>query len=191
MRKSIFFLFFIWVGLSSCLYGQETIKTTSIYRDYHRAWELYEKSQFTAARIEFENFINQPIDRNDPLIIKAYYYRGMSALALYNDDAIHLLSSFNQAYPENPFRNQINFEIGNYFFQKEDFLGALPWYEEVQHDLLTPEEVEPFHFKKGYSYYQEGLESEALESFKYVKNSTEKTGRHDVIHLMSSAFAHA
>ena len=30
------------------------------------------------------------------------------------DDAIHLLSSFNQAYPENPFRNQINLEIGNY-----------------------------------------------------------------------------
>ena len=176
MRKSIFFLFFIWVGLSSSLYGQETIKTTSIYRDYHRAWELYEKSQFTAARIEFENFINQPIDRNDPLIVKAYYYRGMSALALYNDDAIHLLSSFNQAYPENPFRNQINVEIGNYFFQKEDFLGALPWYEEVQDDLLSPEEEEPFHFKKGYSYYQEGQESEALESFKYVKNSTGQYG---------------
>ena len=136
MRKSLFFLFFIWVGLSSCLYGQEAIKTTSIYRDYHRAWELYEKSQFTAARIEFENFIKQPLDRNDPFIIKAYYYQGMSALALYNDDAISLLSTFNQTYQENPYKNTINVEIGNYFFQKEDYTAAIPYYELVNSSAL-------------------------------------------------------
>ena len=176
MRKSIFFLFFIWVGLGSCFYGQETVKTSTGYRDYHRAVELYEKSQFTAARIEFENFINQPIDRNDPFIIKAFYYRGMAALSLYNEDAIPLLSSFNASYPENAYKNNINLEIGNYFFQKEDYIGALPYYELVHSDELDSINTEIYFFKKGYSYFVEGQEKEALTAFKEVKNSTGQYG---------------
>ncbi|MEY4128245.1 MAG: hypothetical protein RL737_2434 [Bacteroidota bacterium] len=176
MRKSLFFLFFIWIGVGSSFFGQETIKTTSIYRDYHRAWELYEKSQFTAARIEFENFIKQPLDRNDPFIIKAYYYQGMSALALYNDDAISLLSRFNQTYQENPYKNTINVEIGNYFFQKEDYTAAIPYYELVNSSALDSVNKEVYFFKKGYSYFIEGQQKEALNAFKEVKNSAGQYG---------------
>ncbi|MEY3048471.1 MAG: hypothetical protein RL365_509 [Bacteroidota bacterium] len=170
----------MWIGVGSFFFGQETIKTTSIYRDYHRAWELYEKSQFTAARIEFENFIKQPLDRNDPFIIKAYYYRGMSALALYNDDAISLLSTFNQTYQENPYKNNINVEIGNYFFQKEDYAAAIPYYELVISSALDSVKKEVCFFKKGYSYFIEGQQKEALNAFKEVKNSS---GQYGVISL--------
>ena len=152
------------------------MNTSSIYRDYHLACELYEKSQFTAARIEFENFMNQPRDRNDPFVIKAHYYRGMAALALYNDDAIPLLSQFNETYPENRYRNTIHFEIGNYFFQKEDYLGALPYYSLVDVAALDSANAEIYFFKKGYSCFMEGLEQEAMLAFKEVKNSIGQYG---------------
>ena len=166
----------IWVGLGSICFGQETIKTSSIYRDYQRAIDLYEKSQFTAARIEFENFLNQPLDQNNPFVIKSNYYLGMAALALFNDDAICLLEQFNNKYPENPYRNKINNDIGNYFFQKEDYLSALPYYEQVTFTDLNSVEMEMYHFKKGYSYFQVQREQEALSSFKEVINSTGQYG---------------
>ena len=152
------------------------MNTGSVYRDYHRACELYEKSQFTAARIEYENFINQRLDRNDPFVIKAHYYRGMAALALYNDDAITLLSQFNKAYPENRYRNTIHFEIGNYFFQKEDYLGALPYYALVDVAALDSVSAEVYFFKKGYSCFMEGLEQDAMLAFKEVKKSSGQYG---------------
>jgi tetratricopeptide (TPR) repeat protein len=165
-----------WIGLSSVYKAQETIKTSSVYRDYQRGVELYEKTQFTAARIEFENFLKQPLDKNDPFVIKGHYYMGMSALALYNDDAISLLESFNRNYPENPFKNNITFEIANYFFQKEDYPAALPWYEQVEVSALDSVDVDVYYFKKGYSYFQENQESNALTAFKEVRNSTGQYG---------------
>lgn len=138
--------------------------------------DLYEKSQFTAARIEFENFMNQPIDHNDPFYVKALYYRGMAALALYNDDAIPMLSQFIEAYPENLYRNNIRFEIGNYFFQREDYFNALPYYSLVNATELDSVSAEVYFFKKGYSYFMEGLDQNAMLSFKEVKNSTGQYG---------------
>ena len=157
-------------------FTQETEKFTGPYQSYARAWELYEKSQFTAARIEFENFLTQPLDQNDPYVLKASYYQGMAALALYNDDAIFLLEQFNRNYPENLYKNQINADIGHYFFQREDYESAVPYYEKVNGSELDSNNRETFFFKKGYSYFQQGLDAKALAAFKEVKDSKGQYG---------------
>ena len=91
--------------------SQKTDKYTGSYAQYFRAEELFQKAQFSAARYEFREFINYLRNENDPLIVKAYYYEGLAALELYNNDAIELLESFNKKYPDNIYKHTIGFKV--------------------------------------------------------------------------------
>ena len=174
---SLFLL--VWSALGD-VFAQETHKTNSPYELYLNAVELYEREQYSAARIEFEGFLQQNLNSNDPYVIKAFYYRGMAALNLFSDDAVSLLSEFNTHYPENVYINDISLEVGHYFFQKENYSEALLYYNEVDKSLLDSMEFEKICFKKGYSYFQENNPKEAVGEFKYVKDSK---GQYGIISL--------
>jgi len=148
----------------------------SVYNPYQRGVDLYEKEQFTAARIELEHFLSQPLDRNDPFVVQAQYFRGMAALQVYNDDAILLLENYCNDYPENRQFNTIQFEIANYYFQKEDYINATAYFLKTNPTNLDSSELEIFYFKKGYSCYQQGLKDDALASFQEVKDSEGQYG---------------
>lgn len=175
-------LLFLWLtlGVLTVHFAQETQKTRSPYSTYYRGVELFEKEQYTAARIEFDVFLSQTLDRNDPFVVNGYYYRGMSALHVYNDDAIALLETFCRDYPENGYQNTIRFEIANYYFQKEDYANASNYYLITESSLMDSLDQERYFFKKGYSCYQQGLKLEAIEAFKPIKDSK---GQYGIISL--------
>ncbi len=163
-------LLFILILLPCVAFGQQTEKYVSDYTTFYRAEELYEKAQFSAAREEFRAFVNQFKNENDPLYIKALYYEGMSALELFNNDAIPLLQSFNKKYPENIYKYVIGFEIGNYFFQKEDFINAQVWYQKVPVNEVDKAQQEEFLFKLGYSAMQNADNESAFSAFRDAKD---------------------
>jgi tetratricopeptide (TPR) repeat protein len=169
MLKKLFLLIFFYPLL---LVAQETEKHASDYIDFYRAEELFEKLQFSAARKEFRSFIEKNNNENDPLFVKALYYEGISALELYNNDAISLLESFNKRFPENIYRNQIGYRIGKYFFQKEDFEGAQKWFEKVKVKELDSSQRDEFYFKLGYSSHQNGDKETAFNSFRDAKDGS-------------------
>ena len=91
------FLTLIGIVLTFSSLAQTTEKYNSEYVNFYRAEELFQKEQYAAARIEFRSFIQTfQGNNNDPQLIKAYYYEGISALELFNNDAISLLENFNQ-----------------------------------------------------------------------------------------------
>ena len=102
MLKYIFILLFI---IPFGIFAQKTDKYSGSYAQYFLAEELFQKAQFGSARDEFRGFINSKKNENDPLIVKACYYEGLSALELYNNDAIALLESFNNKYPDNIYKH--------------------------------------------------------------------------------------
>lgn len=163
-------LFFIISFLPTLLFAQQTEKYAGDYENFYRAEELFEKAQFSAARKEFRSFIENNKNENDPLFVKAMYYEGISALELFNNDAIPLLESFNKKYPENIYRYQIGFRIGKYFFQKEDFEGAQLWLQKVPVGELDTSQRAEFLFKLGYSSMQNGDKETAFNSFRDSKN---------------------
>lgn len=125
-------LFFTLVlVLPSVIFAQKTDKYTGAYAQFFRAEELFQKAQYGAAREEFRSFIFSSQSKNDPLVQKAYYYEGLSALELYNNDAIALLEAFNKNYPENIYKHTIGFRVGKYFYQNEDFVNSQIWFEKV------------------------------------------------------------
>ena len=73
------------------LFSQRTEKYSSVYESYFKAEELFAHLQFGAAKKEFRDFVNACDNPSDPLYQKALYYEGISALELYNSDAIPLL----------------------------------------------------------------------------------------------------
>lgn len=151
-------------------FSQTSEKYNSDYENYYRGEELFAKEQYAAARIEFKNFIvglNKP---NDLLYIKALYYEGVSALELYNNDAVPLLEDFNRNYPESIFKNDIYFRLGKYFYQKKDFSEALVWFNQLKSHDVEAEDQEEYFFKLGYANFQEKKYLEARSAFHEVKD---------------------
>jgi tetratricopeptide (TPR) repeat protein len=170
MKTMVKQLLLILILLPLTTFGQQTEKYVSDYASFYRAEELYEKAQYSAAREEFRGFINQFKNENDPLYVKALYYEGISALELFNNDAIPLLQAFNKKYPENIYKYIIGFKIGNYFFQKEDFLNAQVWYQKVPVNEVDKTQQEEFLFKLGYSAMQNADNETAFSAFRDAKD---------------------
>jgi len=152
------------------LFGQSSEKYNSSYEGYYRAEELYLKEQYSAARKEFRDFLNAQSNTNDPFVIKAYYYESVSALELYNNDAIRLLEDFNKNYPESIFRKDIYFRLAKYYYGKKDYDEALVWFNQLSANDLEPEQKDEFYFKMGYSFFKENKYPEARSAFHEVKS---------------------
>ena len=157
-------------------WAQETAKYAGENASFFRAEELYEKAQYSAAKQEFRAFINGSKEAkrnpNDPFMVKAYYYEGISALELYNNDAIPLLDAFNKAYPDNIYKNKIALKIGNFHFQNEDFESAQLAYSKVPVREVESDEKEEVLFKMGYSAFQNGDLESSYDAFRDVKDGS-------------------
>jgi tetratricopeptide (TPR) repeat protein len=166
-------LLFISITLISFVpFAQRTEKYASEYANFYRGEELFEKEQFSAAKEEFRQFLNEFDRTEDPQYIKARYYEGLSALQLYNNDAIKLLQEFINDYPESIYINDINFKIGQYFYQRKKYLDALQWLEETDQSQLNDEVTAEYYFKLGYANFQLGNYSQARNAFYEIKDDS-------------------
>lgn len=134
--------------------AQTSEKYNSEYENFYRGEELFEKEQFGAARREFRNFLNGQDDPNDPMYIKASYYEAISALELYNEDALALLLAFNQNYPESIYKQTIFYRLGKYYYYKKKWDDALAWFNKVSIQDVPIEERDEFYFKIGYANFK-------------------------------------
>ena len=157
-------------------WAQESAKYAGENASYFRGEELFEKAQYGAAKQEFRSFIGSSIDAkrnpNDPFLVKAYYFEGISALELHNNDAIPLLEAFVKAYPDNIYKNRIALKIGNYHFQNEDFESAQLAYAKVPVREVESDEKEEVLFKMGYSAFQMGDLEASYDAFRDVKDGS-------------------
>jgi len=174
--RSVFLALVLLVFSIPALMAQEPLCTRSIYRPYEEGKMLYEKEQFSASRIAFEKFLNQPMDRNDPYVVLAQYFRGMAALALYHNDAILQLDQFNKNYPENTYKNAISFAIANFYFQQQDYTLATNYLEQTNPQRLDSSDLGSYFFKKGYGYFLSNRHDEAMAAFKNVKDNKGQYG---------------
>lgn len=152
--------------------AQTTEKYASKYANFYRAEDLYEKEQYGAARKEFRVFINQMQEKNDPLYVKALYYEGISALELFNNDAIPLLEDFNKNYPESIYKTQIYFKIARYYYQKKDYKNALVWLDQLKPFDIDADAKDEYYFKVGYAHFHEGNKTIARNAFYEIKDGS-------------------
>ena len=165
-------LFILLVICNSVVFAQTSDKYNSEYANFYRGEELFTKEQYSAARKEFRAFIDGFDGENDPFYVKANYYEAISALELYNNDAITLLHNFNKNYPESIYKKDIYFRLGKFYYQKKKHKEALAWFNKLSEQDLEEEDREEFYFKMGYSNFKEKNFDEARSAFHEVKDGT-------------------
>ena len=167
---------FIITLCSLLSFSQTSEKYSGELANYYRAEELYEKEQFSAARKVFREFINSHSDPQNPFYIKAVYYEGKSALELFHNDGVKLLSDFNNNYPENNFKNEIYFDIGKYYYQNKKYLDARQWLIKTDVRSIDTSDIAEYYFKLGYANFELGNFDEARNAFYEIKNSAGSYG---------------
>ena len=169
MNRILTVLFFVLAFLAG---AQTSEKYNSDYENFYRAEELFQKEQYAAARIEFRSFLDEYKVVNDPMYIKASYYEGLSALELFNNDAVTLLDNFLKQYPESIYHHEIFFRLGKYYYQKKDYKDALVWFNKLKSKDVEVDNRDEFFFKLGYSNFETGNYDEARSAFHEVKDGT-------------------
>ena len=172
-------------------FSQTSEKYNSEYENFYRAEELFQKEQFGAARKEFRNFMDAFKQTRDPLYIKAAYYEGLSALELYNNDAVVLLESFLKNYPESIYHHEIFFRLGCYFYQKKNYKEALVWLNKLGSKDVESENLDEFYFKLGYSNFEEGNFDAARSAFHEIKDGNSQYAAPALYYYSHIAFTNA
>jgi len=150
---------------------QTSEKYSGVYAKFYQAEELFEKEQYSAARKVFREFITELNEPRDPQYIKARYYEGLSALELYNNDAVNLLNTFNNDYPESIYKNTLFFKLGQYYFQNRKYGDTRDWLTKVDPRSIDTADVAEYYFKLGYAHFQLGEFPQARNAFHEVKDT--------------------
>ena len=135
------------------------------YSKYYIAEDLFEKEKYAASQNEFQEFIHDLQEKNDPFVIKARYYQTICALNLYHNNCVKLVKQFLADYPENIYREELYFKVGNYFFQKKKYKDALEWFNKLNKFQVESIDQNEYHFKMGYAYFNLGEYPKARNHF--------------------------
>jgi tetratricopeptide (TPR) repeat protein len=166
--KNIGFVLILLMGTSG--YAQTSEKYDSRYQRYYQAEDLFEKAKFSAAHEEFEAFMLEFQDVNDPLYVKAKYYMALSALHLYHTDAERLLLDFLKEYPESIHRQTVYMELGNFYYRKKKYEETIQWLSRIDIYDLTEDQKQEYYFKLGYAHFQEDELKKARDAFYEIIN---------------------
>ncbi|MCH2223405.1 MAG: tetratricopeptide repeat protein [Crocinitomicaceae bacterium] len=184
--------FFLTIAFLSHLlvFGQTSDKYNSEYAEFYRAEDLFEKEQYGAARMEFRSFMNSFDRPNDPMYVKAAYYEAISALELYNNDAIRLLEEFNRNYPESIHKKGIYFRLGKYYYYKRKYEDALVWFNKLSAHDVDADDREEFYFKIGYANFKEKQLDAARDAFYEVKDGVTQYASPALYYYSHIAYQH-
>lgn len=169
--------------------AQRQEKFKGEYSLFYSAEDLYAKEQYAAARKSFQDFYRRfDYEKNDPLFIKARYYEGLSALYLYNNDAVDLLLEFHKDYPESIYKHKLFLELGKYFYQKKKYTDAVEYLVKVDFTEIDQEEIDEYYFKMGYANFQLGNYKDARNSFFEIKNGDSQYAKPSLYYFSHIAY---
>ncbi|MGB0888256.1 MAG: tetratricopeptide repeat protein [Vicingaceae bacterium] len=173
MKKVIFILLLIGAANNFVLAQKTTIYTHQNVT-YNNALELYDKEKFSAAQEQFRLVLEQVIDKKSEITVNAQYYHAICGLELFNIDAENLLIEFIYAYPESPKVKLAYYHLGRFKFRKKKYDEAIKWFKKLDVYDLSNDELSEYHFKIGYSYFQEDKLIKASSSFYEIKDADTK-----------------
>ena len=158
-KKSVVFLF---VTLSIYfLSAQKPLKFESPEFEFNTAMELFQKEKYGSAQQYFKYVYENTPNKQQDIKSNSYFYIGVCAAQLYNEDAIFYLSDFIRLYPVHSLVPEANYYLGKFYFYKKQYKNVIETFDKIDDRNVRPEELAEYHFKKGYSYFALGKYDEA------------------------------
>ncbi len=159
------------VAVLSLSLGNAFSQNTLYFNDeeaiYRNGLELLDRSEYTAARSQFEKYLNLTEDNTKKA--NAEYYISFCALGLYHEDGEKRVEQFIASNPDHPKAVSAYYELGNFYFKEKKYQKAAEAFEKVNLALVTMNQREETRFKLGYSLFAERKFEEALEPFNVLK----------------------
>lgn len=165
---------FITVLSHSFAYSQKT----EIYNDcdltFKKAVEFFEKEKYGTAQNLFEEVLRNYGETPSLLKNQAEYYVAICAVELFNEDAEYLIAKFIEENPESSQIQDAYFQLGKHQYRKKKYIKAIEFFEKVELDKLSKEDVAEYRFKKGYSHFSGKEYKKASEQFYEIKDIDSK-----------------
>ncbi len=166
MRKILFLFSISFLALGS-LTAQNTLHQNNENQYYRFGLELFDKQKFSAAREQFERYLN--VGNDDIKKADAEYYIAYCALNLNNPDGTQLISDFVAKYPYHPKAAKAYYNLGVNAFDSRDFQTANKYLKLANTNVLTSAEKSEANFKIAYSAFSLNKKEEAIEYFDLSK----------------------
>lgn len=153
--------------------AQLTAFFTEADRPYKEACELYLKEKYSAAREQFDRYLQdgKGTEHNQ---INARFYSAACSYELWNPDAEERLTAFTAQYPESTKAPIAWFYLGRHYYRIKKYNQALPAFEKADIYYLTGDEVPEYYFKTGYCYFNKGENDKAAKNFHEILNVKSK-----------------
>lgn len=158
---------FLLVFISTAAWSQNTIYQSENNALYRKGLELLDKSDYTAARETFEQFVEQ--SGEDMRKADAEYYIAFSALSLYHKDGEKLIEDFIHEHENHPKAVVAYFELGNFYFAQKNYNKAVKYLSRVDLTKVTTEQKQETRFKLGYAHFSQREFTDALDYFNDLK----------------------
>lgn len=171
LYRSLYIILFLFFALTT------VAQQTDIYKDplliYKQAQEYYRLGNYPLAQerfseaLEFENKNTQVFSKVHQ--IDAAYHKAICSKHLSKEDAPYLLTKFIEEHGNNRLYNSLaNYQLGELFYNKRNYRGALSCFEEIYEDDLSSFDYEHFKFIQAYSHFNLKQFDEAYDYFSKV-----------------------
>jgi TolA-binding protein len=161
-------------GISFQITAQNTLTFTSNDSHYRNGLEYFERSNYMAAKNEFNKFLENMPDAekyNNHDQIEAAYFSTICSLFLRSPEADMQANRFVANYPNHPRATKIYSELGNFNFANEDFERAIYYYQKIDVNQQNLNDKAETSFKLGISYQKTNQLPKALAAFSEAKNA--------------------
>ena len=159
------------LSLSFSVSAQKPVFYDSPKYEFNQAMELFQKEKYGSAQQYFKYVYENTPEKQQDIKSNSYFYMGVCAANLYNNDAIFLLKDFIRQYPVHAFVPEANYYLGKFFFYKKQYKKALEHYELIDERQIKKEDMAEYRFKKGYSYFCTGELDKAKVLLNEARNS--------------------
>lgn len=154
MRITLFL--FTLLFLNSFRVQAQQISVDPSMETYQMALDFYNTASYASAYKTFSQLDEMIEDKNCLLAIQTDYYKALSAMYLYTNDAEFLLKKFLDDYPNSSLYYNICLNLADFYFSKRAYNESLVYYELIDKFELQPKEVSHYTFNYAYCLFSLG-----------------------------------
>ena len=154
--KKSFQLSIILLSFQFQSFGQATMAHIDPDANFKLAKELYQKDQISLAYPLFKNISledNRYSNLPTTTRVEAHYYSLVCGLKLNDATAVTASREFIALEHNTPRIHMLSYELGEYYYRKQNFIQANEYYEKADIANLSNRQIADMHFHQAYGYF--------------------------------------
>ena len=139
---------------------QLNAQSTAIYNDpdaaFKRAKDWFQQEKFSLAYPVFKHLYSNSTEYSnipDQLLSEAHYYYIACGLKLQDSTTEYLAENFINLDTHRPLVQRMSFNLGEYYFQRKDFIKAQNIYTQTSIENLSNAEIASLKFHEAYAFF--------------------------------------